>query len=98
MREMTREELSGLIRRRAVAHGSLRQYAAAHGVHLSTLSNMLHGRNRFTLRVLRLLGLDHVQVVARVAVEPVPSAPARPYRRMWQLGDWPSRYRVTEVA
>ena len=95
---MTREELSGLIRRKAVAYGSLRQYAAAHGVHLSTLSNMLHGRNRYTLRVLRLLGLDHVQVVARVTVEPVQDAPIRPYRRMWSLGDWPSRYRVTEGA
>ena len=77
--------------------GTLRGYCAQQGVHISTLSNMLHGRNRFTGRVLRLLGLEHVRIVARVegaAVEPVPAPGGRPYRPMWRLGDWPSRYQV----
>lgn len=101
MREMTREQVVRLIRKQAAACGTLRALCARQGVHLSTLSNMLGGRNRFTPRVLRLLGLEHVRIVARVdgaAVEPVPDAPKRPYRKMWRLGDWPSRYRVTEVA
>lgn len=101
MREMTREQVVGLIRRQAAQVGTLRGYCAQQGVHISTLSNMLHGRNRWTPRVLRLLGLEHVRIVARVdgaAVEPVPDAPKRAYRPMWRLGDWPSRYRVTEVA
>lgn len=98
MREMTREQVVRLIRRQAAACGTLRALCARQGVHISTLSNMLHGRHPFTPRVLRLLGLDHVRIVARVAVGPVQAPAARPYQRMWRLGDWPSRYRVTEVA
>lgn len=97
---MTREQVACLVRRRVIEAGSLRGYCARQGVHISTLSNMLGGRNRWTPRVLRLLGLDHVRIVARVAgaaVEPVPDAPKRPYRPMWRLWDWPSRYRVTQA-
>lgn len=100
MREMTREQVVVLIRRRVAECGTLRAYCARQGVHISTLSNMLGGRNRFTPRVLRLLGLEHVRIVERVdgaAVEPVLDAPKRPYRPMWRLGDWPSRYRVTQA-
>lgn len=96
MREMTREQVVVLIRRRVAECGTLRAYCARHGVHISTLSNMLGGRNRFTPRVLRLLGLEHVRIVARVdgsATETM-LVPQRRYRPMWRLGDWPSRYRV----
>lgn len=92
MREMTRDELVGLIRKQAVACGTLRALCARQGVHISTMSNMIHGRNRFTPRVLRLLGLGHVRIVARVEepATPVPVRQAPTYRPMWRLGDWPS--------
>ena len=103
MREMTREQVVRLIRKQAAACGTLRGYCARQGVHISTLSNMLGGRNRWTARVLGLLDLAHVRVVAEAAVpavvEPVLSAPhVRPYRPMWRLGDWPSRYRPAAVV
>ena len=60
----------------------------------------LGGRNRWTPKVLRLLGLEHVRVVDGVedCVEPLTVVVGRASRRMWRLGDWPSRYRVTEEA
>jgi hypothetical protein len=103
MREMTHEALCQLIRRQARCCGSLSALARRQGVSISTLSNMLHRRNRWTARVLGLLDLAHVRVVAEAAVpavvEPVLSAPhVRPYRPMWRLGDWPSRYRPAAVV
>lgn len=97
MREMTCEQVVRLIREQAAACGTLRALCRRQGVHISTLSNMLHGRNPFTPRVLRLLGLAHVRIVARVEGVEAETllVPQRPYRRMWRLGDWPSRYRVT---
>lgn len=101
MREMTRAQVVLLVRRRIHGAGTLRAYCQRHGVHVSTLSNMLVGRNRWTPKVLRRLGLEHVRVVGRVdgRVEPLAALPTRAtYRPMWRLGDWPSRYRVTEGA
>lgn len=72
--------------------GTLRQLCARHGVHISTLSNMLGGRNIWTVRVLRRLGLGDVQVVPSGEGQPVGVAamlPERPYKPMWRLGDWP---------
>lgn len=88
MRQMTHEELCQLIRRKQYEAGGLRVLCARHGIHVSTLSNMLGGRNRWTLKVLRLLGLEHVRVMERVSVPPV-KLPGTPYRPMWRLGDWP---------
>lgn len=44
MREMTREQVAQLIRRRVIEAGSLRGYCARQGVHISTLSDMLGGQ------------------------------------------------------
>lgn len=96
MREMTREQVEALIRKKVAACGTLRALCARQGVHISTMSNMLHGRNRFTPRVLRLLGLEHVRIVDPASLPAVPVSPGRPHRKMWRLGDWPSRYRVAE--
>lgn len=94
MREMTRAELCQLVRAKARAVGGLSELCRRQGVHVSTLSNMLHGRNRWTERVLGLLNLAHVRVVERADAEPVavaapPLKTARAYRPMWRLGDWP---------
>lgn len=91
MKTMTREAVCAVIRREAWNAGGLRAYARRHGVSTSTLSNMLHGRNRFTPRVLGLLGLGPVQIVESTAGRPdVPVAhPVRRSRPMWRLGDWP---------
>lgn len=100
MREVTREQVVWLVRRKIAEAGTLRAYCQRQGVHVSTLSNMLGGRNRWTPKVLRLLGLEHVRVVGRVdgRVEPLAALPTRAtYRPMWRLGDWPIRYRVAEV-
>lgn len=88
---MTREQVVRLIRKQAAACGTLRAFCARQGVHISTLSNMLAGRNRITPWVLRLLGLEDVRIVETV---PVPAGRSRAYRPLWRLGDWPSRYRV----
>lgn len=101
MREMTRDELCRLVRAKACAVGGLSELCRRQGVHISTLNNMLHGRNRWTERVLRLLNLAHVRVVERADAEPVAVAvvrQARAYQPMWRLGDWPSRYRAAEVV
>lgn len=45
MREMTREALCQLVRAKACAVGGLSELCRRQGVHVSTLSNMLHGRN-----------------------------------------------------
>lgn len=100
MREMTREQVVAQVRRMQREAGGLRALCARQGVHISTLSNMLGGRNTWTVRVLRLLGLEHVRIVERVDAEPVAEVvvrQARTYKPMWRLGDWPSRYRVTAV-
>lgn len=90
MREMTRLQVAGLIRRKALEYRTLRAYCEAHGVHISTLSNMLGGRNQFTRRVLGLLGLEHVRIVEQAdPAVPLPVRPARAYQPMWRLGDWP---------
>lgn len=89
MREMMREQVVGLIRKKAAACGTLRALCARQGVHISTMSNMLHGRNRFTPRVLRLLGLEHVRIVDQAPLPVAPVASGRPHRKMWRLGDWP---------
>ncbi len=101
MRELTREQVVAQVRRMQREAGGLRALCARQEVHISTLSNMLGGRNRWTVRVLRLLGLGEVRVVDNAGhqgrlgvVTPLLTKPAR---RMWRLGDWPSRYRVTEV-
>lgn len=101
MREMTRAELCQLVRAKAYAVGGLSALCRQTGLHLSTLSNMVHGRNLWTERALRLLGLEHVRIVERVDAEPVAVAVVRQataYKPMWRLGDWPSRYRVAEVV
>lgn len=94
MREMTHDELCRLIRTMAYRAGSVSALARRQGVSISTLNNMRTGRNPWTPKVLRLLGLEHVRVAERVSVPPVRTAPARPYQPMWRLGDWPSRYHV----
>lgn len=101
VRAMTREQVVAEVRRMQREAGGLRALCARQGVHISTLSNMLGGRNTWTVRVLRLLGLGEVQVVDNMGhqgrrVPAVPRLP-QPARRMWKLGDWPSRYRVTEA-
>lgn len=98
MREMTHAELCQLVRAKAVAVGGLSELCRQQGVHVSTLSNMLHGRNRWTERVLGLLNLAHVRMVERADAEPVAVRQARAYQPMWRLGDWPSRYRAAEVV
>lgn len=92
MRQMTRGQVVAVVRRMGREAGGLRALCARHQVHPSTLSNMLHGRNTWTRRALRLLGLDDVQVVDGVVrhtptVEPAQTI--RPYIPMWRLGDWP---------
>lgn len=90
MRQMTRGQVVAEVRRMGREAGGLRALCARTWVHPSTLSNMLHGRNTWTLRALRLLGLDEVQVVETVEGEPIVPVPsARRYRPMWRLGDWP---------
>ncbi len=92
MRQMTRGQVVAEVRRMGREAGGLRALCARTEVHPSTLSNMLHGRNTWTQRALRLLGLGDVQVVEAVEGQPVAVAPvpsARPYRPMWRLGDWP---------
>lgn len=109
MRPMTREALTHMIRRNSRSAGSLSAYARRYRVNMSTLSNMLQGRNRWTPRVLSLLGLSHVRVVEAAASEtgaPVQERPVREtlgarastYVPMWRLGDWPSRYRAAAVV
>ena len=98
MREMTRAELCRLVRAKAGAVGGLSELCRRQGVHLSTLSNMLYGRKRWTERVLGLLNLAHVRIVERADAEPVAVRQARAYQPMWRLGDWPSRYRAAEVV
>jgi lambda repressor-like predicted transcriptional regulator len=101
MRELTRAELCQLVRAKAYAVGGLSALCRQTGLHISTLSNMVHGRNRWTERAMRLLGLEHVRIVERADAEPVAVSvvrQARTYRPMWRLGDWPSRYRVAEVV
>ncbi len=89
MRQMTHGELCRLVRRKQYEAGSLRRLCEQTGCNISTLSNMLGGRNRWTPKVLCLLGLEHVRVAERVYVPPVRTAAVRPYQPMWRLGDWP---------
>ena len=101
MRELTRAELCVMVRAKAYAVGGLAALCRLHGLHMSTLSNMLGGRNRWTERAMRLLGLEHVRIVERADAEPVAMAvvrQARTYKPMWRLGDWPSRYRAADVV
>jgi hypothetical protein len=101
MRERTRAELCQLVRAKAVAVDGVSELCRRQGVHVSTLSNMLHGRRRWTERVLGVLNLAHVRIVERADAEPVAVSAvrqARAYQPMWRLGDWPSRYRVAEVV
>lgn len=89
---MTHEELCRLVRRKQYEAGTLRRLCEQTGCNISTLSNMLGGRNRWTPRMLSLLGLDHVRVVEAPSRPTSPVEPAqtiRPYIPMWRLGDWP---------
>ena len=87
---MTRLQVVGLIRRQALEYATLRAYCEAHRVHISTLNNMLGGRNQFTRRVLGLLGLEDVRIVEQAdPAVPLPVRSVRAYRPMWRLGDWP---------
>lgn len=95
MREMTREQVEAWVRSEAAQYGGrLSVYARQRQVPLTTLMNTLKRRHAWTPYTLRAVGLADVAVVAEVPA--VPDAPKRPYRPMWRLGDWPSRYRVTE--
>lgn len=78
MRELTRHEVCQVVRARACAVGGLSALCRQTGMHISTLSNMVHGRNRWTERA-------DAEPVAVVAVRQ-----ARAYKPMWKLGDWPS--------
>ena len=94
MREMTREQVEAWVRSEAAQYGGrLSVYARRRRVPLSTLLNTLKRRHAWTPYTLRAVGLADVVVVAVVAE--VPAVPGRPHRKMWRLGDWPSRYRVT---
>lgn len=75
--------------------GRLSVYARRRQVPLTTLMNTLKRRHAWTPYTLRAVGLADVVVVGEVPAVPVRHA--RPYRPMWRLGDWPGRYRVTEV-
>lgn len=95
---MTREQVEAWVRSEAAQYGGrLSVYARRRQVPLSTLMNVLKRRHAWTPYTLRAVGLAGVAVVAEVQAAPsVPVRHARPYRPMWRLGDWPSRYRVTE--
>ena len=89
---MTRDQVVAQVRRMQREAGGLRVLCARHQVHISTLSNMLGGRNVWTVRVLRLLGLGDVQVVEGTGVASAINEleqRAVAYRPMWRLGDWP---------
>lgn len=97
MREMTREQVETWVRSEAAQYGGrLSVYARRRQVPLTTLMNALKRRHAWTPYTLCAVGLEGVQVVADVKAVKVPAKPVRRYRPMWQLGDWPSRYRVTE--
>lgn len=101
MRELTRAEVCQVVRAKALAVGGLLELCRRHGVHISTLNNMLGGRNRWTERVLGRLDLAHIRVVERVDAEPSAVGAvkqARAYKPMWRLGDWPSRYQPAAVV
>lgn len=94
MREMTREQVEAWVRSEAAQYGGrLSVYARRRQVPLTTLMNTLKRRHAWTPYTLRAVGLADVAVVAEAPAVPVRHA--RPYRPMWRLGDWPSRYRVT---
>ena len=93
---MTRGHVVAEVRRMQREAGTLRLLCARVGVHVSTLSNMLGGRNIWTVRVLRRLGLGDVRIVEQAdAAVALPVRSARAYQPMWRLGDWPSRYQPT---
>lgn len=94
---MTREQVEAWVRSEAAQYGGrLSVYARRRQVPLTTLMNTLKRRHAWTPYTLRAVGLEGVVVVAEVPAVPV--SLGRPYRKMWRLGDWPSRYRMTEVA
>ena len=97
---MTREQVEAWVRCEAAQYGGrLSVYARQRQMPLSTLMNALKRRHVWTPYTLRLVGLAGVVVVAGVqAAASAPVRHARPYRPMWRLVDWPSRYRVTEVV
>ena len=93
MREMTREQVEAWVRSEAAQYGGrLSVYARRRQVPLTTLMNTLKRRHAWTPYTLRAVGLADV-----AEVPAVPVSLGRPYRKMWRLGDWPSRYRVTEL-
>lgn len=93
MREMTREQVEAWVRSEAAQYGGrLSVYARRRQVPLTTLMNTLKRRHAWTPYTLRAVGLADVAVVDEVPAVPVRHT--RPYRPMWRLGDWPSRYRV----
>lgn len=90
MRDMTRAQVVEVIRRGVRDAGSYRAYGARVGLEASWLSQLVNGRGSCGPHTLRQLGLAAVIVESPVAEEAsAPIRPARPYRRMWELGDWP---------
>lgn len=90
--EMTMSEIRQLIRQRAHKMGGMLALARSIGLHDSTLHNILSRKSTVGPRVLAALGLHAVSIASEgpVTTEPVePVREARPYRPMWQLGDWP---------
>lgn len=95
MTEMTRAEIEAWVRRGIAECGGLLAYARQQRMSPSTLENTLKRRHVWTPYTLRLVGLPGVQVVVDPVAQAAPKPVARPYRPMWRLGDWPSRYQVT---
>lgn len=97
MTKMTIDEVERWVQRSALDCGGLSKFARQQRMPLSTLMNALKRRHAWTPYTLRCVGLVAVQIVeeAAAAAVPKPVVQDRPYRRMWRLGDWPSRYAVT---
>lgn len=96
MKKMTIVEVERWVQRAIYEAGGLLAYARQQRIPASTLCNALKRRHAWTPYTLRCVGLVAVQLVEQpVEAAPKPVVNERPYRRMWRLGDWPSRYAVT---
>lgn len=97
MTKMTIVEIERWVQRAIYEAGGLLAYARQQRIPTSTLCNALKRRHAWTPYTLRCVGLVAVQIVEEAAATDVPKPVVkdRPYRKMWRLGDWPSRYAVT---